>query len=250
MIIKNNPICLCVTNDVVMNFTANVLLSCGASPIMSSESKDDIKDLIKISSAVLLNIGTLGKDPESIFLYVVDLAIKHNIPIVFDPVGSGASKIRTDLSKKIFSISYDKMVIKGNASEIISIFNDNVSSRGVDSAHGSEEAVKFVNSPDKIICITGKDDFIIKGEKVIKVSNGSSIMQKVTGTGCALGAVLAAGLSNDFSIHNAAKIISCFGIAGEIAEQKSTGPGSFAVNFIDSLYSISDDIFEKMSSIQ
>ena len=197
---SSSPIILSLTNYVVMNFTANVLLACGFSPIMSLD-KSDIEDLSKITNGMLINIGTLNDDFIKLCFCGIKNGIKLKIPIVFDPVGSGASRIRTDISRQILNIDYDKLVIKGNASEILSLYQE-TAGKGVDSVHKSDDIIHIAkeisNKYNKIICITGRNDYIIQRNKVIKISNGSVKMTKVTGMGCALGAIIAGFLSCDF----------------------------------------------------
>ena len=134
---QNKPLILCLTNTVVQNFTANCLLAIGCSPIMPNDIRE-IEELIEISNALLVNIGTLGLEQELLYEKAIFFAMKKNIPIVLDPVASGASIIRTNLAKKLISISsgYDKFIIKGNASEIISL-DKKIVSKGVDSTDKS-----------------------------------------------------------------------------------------------------------------
>jgi len=248
---KQNPIILCLTNNVVMNFTANVLLASGFSPIMSLDSSD-IEDLSKICNGILINIGTINQEFIKLCEIAIKCGIERDIPIVFDPVGSGVSKIRTNFSRKILNIEYENLIIKGNASEILSLYS-NESGKGVDSAHKSDSIIdatrEISNKYNKIICITGENDCVIGQNKVIKISNGSEKMTRVTGMGCALGAIIAGFTSSDLSINSISNAVSYFGIAGEIADEKSNGIGDFQIKFLDALSNIDDKIFEQKSKI-
>jgi len=241
-------IVLCVTNHVVMNYTANILLACGVSPIMSLETSD-LRDLSKICSSMLINIGTLDHNIIDLCFDAINFGIAEKMPIVFDPVGSGASEIRTKISRKIAQIDYDKLIIKGNASEILSLFSDTKTS-GTDSIHSSDDVIEFAKNVGKVICITGKNDYIIHGQTLIKVMNGSDKLQQITGTGCALGGLIAAYAAVDFSASNIANAISFFGIASEIADRvPNKGIGTFGTAFLDALSVLDQKVFELKKNI-
>lgn len=251
---EKNPLVLCLTNFVVTNFTANVLLASGCSPIMSFDGRE-ISELCSISQAVLINIGTLNEDFEDLIFKAIETLKIKNIPVVFDPVGSGATKQRTELTKKIINLlNNGNLIIKGNASEILSIL-DLGNSRGVDSVDSSDNVIeigkKISSQFNCKVCITGKNDYIIKenGEKILKLSNGSKLLQKITGTGCALGGLIA-GFSSLNKNNSIEKAISTFNIASEIAEKNSESKiGSFQIELLNQLGNIKSEEVKKLEKI-
>ncbi len=243
---KTNPLVQNITNFVVMEYVANVLLAAGASPIMSN-IHHEFEDLTKALAAVSINIGMLDEVWIANINKNVKLANERSIPIVLDPVASGATNFRTNFSKELLE-KYKIDVIRGNASEIGSLISQDMSGKGVDSTISSDEvidiAIEISKKYSAIICVSGENDYIINGLEIYKISNGHALMQKVTGMGCALGALIAAflGASNDY-LFASLSAISLYGVVGELASKNTEGPGSFKMKFIDKLYNISQEEF-------
>ena len=257
---QRNPLVICITNDVVRTFTANGLLAIGASPVMS-ECSEDLKNLIVHASALLINIGTLTPDKVSYYKDAIALAKKHEVPIVLDPVGCHAGAYRLSVVLDLIhtgSIS----LLRGNQSEIKAIYDalnpdnkkdDSTTGKGVDGAQIEDSAViayrlaRLINCP---VVATGEEDYVSDGTRVFAVPHGHSIMTAVTGTGCLLGAVLAAFFSTYYSCKNRlsigeflAYVLAYYGLAGESAVQESgVKPGSFSVAFMDALYALDDAV--------
>lgn len=241
---EKSPLIHNITNYVVMNTTANALLAVGASPVMA-HAIQEVEDITFISSALVINMGTLSPK----WVEAMELAIKKanelGKPIVFDPVGVGASKYRTETALKIID-NYKLSVIRGNASEIMALAQLNNNTKGVDSTETSINALDAAKILSKklnnTIVISGAIDYIVTGERVDKTTNGSPIMAKVTGMGCTATGIIGAcvAVTSDYHIasYNAMNIM---GEAGEIAEKKSEGPGSFQMNFIDSLQQLANE---------
>lgn len=232
-----------ITNYVVMNTTANALLAVGASPVMA-HAVEEVTDLTGIAQALVINIGTLSEHWVEAMVKAGKEANRLNIPIVLDPVGSGASKYRTNTSKMLIQEIHPS-IIRGNASEIRSLLSSGQGPKGVDSIHTPDEILEDAKTLSKssgsVISISGPVDLIVEGDKVARVSNGHPIMTKVTGMGCAASALTGAFAAiNPSKFQAAACAMALMGIAGEMAAEKSTGPGSFQVNFLDTLYTIKE----------
>ncbi len=244
---STKPVVLCLTNYVTMDFTANSLLALGAAPIMCHEGSE-LEELIEISQALYINIGTLDMYTLKIFHDAVSLAKKQKKPIVLDPVGSGASKVRTNASRSLLTFSN---VVRGNASEILSLVNPNEKTLGVESLKKTQDAtlsaIKLAKTFQGIVLVSGEEDFVTDGEMEISLKFGSHLMPYITGMGCALTAVIAAfcAINNDF--FEASTIATAyFGLCGNIANQKTNHPGTFRAHFIDALYAAD---FEEMNML-
>ena len=257
---QRNPLVICITNDVVRTFTANGLLAIGASPVMS-ECSEDLKDLIVHASALLINIGTLTPDKVSYYKEAIALAKKHGVPIVLDPVGCHAGAYRLSVVLDLLKTGAISL-LRGNQSETKAIY-DALSSdtkeaastlgKGVDGAQVADSAVtayrlaRLINCP---VVATGEEDYVSDGTRVFAVPHGHPIMTAVTGTGCLLGAVLAAFFSAYYPCKDRLSIgeflayaLAYYGLAGESAVQVSgVQPGSFSVAFMDSLYTLDDAV--------
>ncbi len=242
------PLIHCMTNSVAMDFQANSLLSLGTSPIMSIE-RAELEELIQACSALSLNIGTIESHHVEAALLSIEFANKYSKTLVFDPVGSGATSFRSNISKKIYSQA-NNLIVKGNASEIYSLNNSYASGKGVDSTLRPEEVLKqasdLINESCQAIVITGKTDYILTDHACWKIENGSELMTKVTAMGCSLGGVIAAFCLPDVS-HEEAVISACsiYSLSGQIAAKNAAGPGSFKTFFLDVLCNISrEEIFQ------
>ncbi len=245
---EERPLVHNITNYVVMNFTANTLLAMGASPVMA-HAKNEVGEMVSISRALVLNIGTLSDSWIEAMLAAGRKANEKGIPIIFDPVGSGATSLRTAVTRK-FVTDLNLSVVRGNASEILSIASEGVLTKGVDSSHDVEEMVSYAKAlsmeTGAVIAITGKVDLITDGNKVVRCRNGHALLGCVTGTGCASTAAIAAfsAVTSD-PLEAAAAGLAFFGLAGEMAALVSRAPGSFMISLIDSLYKMEPEYFQK-----
>ena len=232
-----------ITNYVVMNFTANALLACGASPVMA-HSKEEVEEMVSFAGALVLNIGTLTPAWIDAMLMAGRRANELDVPIVLDPVGSGATRLRTESAKRLvrdLSIS----VVRGNASEVLSLVDEGSHTKGVDSIHTVEQATNAAEELAKrlktTIVITGPVDLITDGERNHKVLNGHEMMGLVTGTGCAATALIGAFLAVDQNAVDAATTaLAYFGLAGEKGADSAQAPGTFQMTLLDALYTIDE----------
>jgi len=242
-----------ITNFVVMNFTANLLLAAGASPVMA-HAENEVEDMVSFAKALVLNIGTLTDDWVASMLKAGKKATERGVPIILDPVGAGATPLRTNAAKQILAET-KVTVVRGNASEILALGGGSANTKGVDSADSvdaaAERAVSLAQELGVPVAITGEVDFITDGQRVVRVANGHPLMGRVTGTGCGATAILGAfaGVDKD-PVSAAATALAFYGLAGERAANGAEGPGSFAVRFIDALASLTPDEVVQGSQIQ
>ena len=257
---EKNPLVHHITNYVTVNDCANITLAIGGSPVMA-EDINEVCDMVSLSSALVINIGTLNSMSVKAMLQAGKRANELNIPVILDPVGAGATSYRTETAKKIIS-EVKLAVIRGNLSEIKTLYGVHSKTKGVDACNNAsvsgneitEEkemaralAIKF----NTVVAITGAVDLITDGEILYSVENGHKIMAKVTGTGCMctslIGSYLGAGDNN--LIAALAGIVS-MGIAGEIAyeslDKNMGGTGSLKIKILDAIYNLSDvEIIER-----
>ena len=250
---EKKPLIHNITNYVVMNYTANALLAMGASPVMA-HAQNEVEDMVSFAGALVLNIGTLTDDWIASMVKAGIKASAMGTPIILDPVGSGATPLRTNSAKQI--IDQTKIsVIRGNASEILSLRHADSKTKGVDSVHSVDEAADtariLAEELQTTLAITGPVDLITDGQQVIRVSNGHPLMGYVTGTGCtattAIGAFLA--VDND-PVSATATALAFFGFAGEVAGQSASAPGSFMIQLLDALYTITPDELKEGCKIE
>lgn len=241
---EKSPLIHNITNYVVMNNTANALLSIGASPVMA-HSIDEVAEMASIASALVINIGTLDSMWVESMLAAGKTALAKGTPLVFDPVGVGATFYRNEVCKTIIE-ECKPSVIRGNASEIMAIAGSSAQTKGVDSTDSSDSALSsakiLAKQTGAIVVISGQTDYITDGEKVETIANGNPMMAKVTGMGCTATAVVASFTAINTNYLEASLHGMCvMGIAGEIAVRNSRGNGSLQVNFLDELYNLNED---------
>ncbi len=238
---EKKPLIHNITNFVVMNYTANALLAMGASPVMA-HAQNEVEDMVSFAGALVLNIGTLTDAWIQSMIKAGTKASDQGTPIILDPVGSGATPLRTNAAKQIIGHTKVK-VIRGNASEILSLRHDGSQTKGVDSIHSVSEAADtariLAEELQTTLAITGPVDLITDGQRTVRVSNGHPLMGYVTGTGCTATTIIGAFLAIDGDPLSAtATALAFFGIAGEVAGQTASAPGSFMIQLLDALYSM------------
>ncbi len=232
-----------ITNYVVMNTTANALLSIGASPVMS-HAIEEVEEMAGLSRALVINIGTLSVPWIDSMIRAGKKAQMLKIPVILDPVGSGATKFRTETALKLIKEIHPE-IIRGNASEISSLLQSGRGTKGVDSRNTPDEVLnearELSRSAGCVVSVSGAVDLIVKDDKVARIENGHPMMARVTGMGCTASAITGAFAAvNPSPFDAAAFAMAVMGIAGEIAAVCSAGPGSFQVNFLDILYNIKE----------
>lgn len=249
---ERKPLIHNITNFVVMNYTANVLLAIGASPVMA-HAQEEVEEMASIAGAVVLNIGTLTPEWVDSMIKAGWKANRMNIPVILDPVGSGATSLRTDSVRRLIN-ELSISVIRGNASEVLSIVRRESGTKGVDSVHtvddALDEALALAQELDITLAITGEVDLVTDGKRILRVHNGHPMMGLLTGTGCAATAVIGAFLAVDNDpVTASATALAYFGLAGEIGAKTAHGPGSFMTASLDALYNINENVLKEGARI-
>ncbi|BDE96713.1 hydroxyethylthiazole kinase [Raoultibacter timonensis] len=253
-----------ITNYVTVNDCANALLACGGSPIMSDEP-EDVVDITSICGALTLNIGTLNKSSIEAMFLAGARAAELGHPIVLDPVGAGASGLRTRTAAELL----DKLpiaVIRGNMSEVKALAGGAATTRGVDVcpddavtsenlAESAAFARDFAQQTGSVVAITGAIDIVAHGDEAYAVSNGSPVMGKITGAGCMLSCVCAAyaAVNQDSMLDATVAAVASMGLAGETAEKRMgsrDGNGSFRTYLLDALYRMDGEALEAGAKIE
>ncbi|WP_245831009.1 hydroxyethylthiazole kinase [Sediminibacillus massiliensis] len=248
---EEKPLIHNITNNVVINFTANGLLALGASPVMANAG-EEAADMAGVADALILNIGTLTSPQVEAMILAGKAANQKGIPVVFDPVGVGATPYRNQSAKRILD-EVEVSIIRGNAGEIAFLAGVDTQMKGVDSAFAGNNRAIAIKAADNLgipVIVTGAEDIITDGVKGFTVSNGNPLLTKVTGAGCLLSSVVGAFLAvGEDSLEAAAAAVSAYGVAAEIAVADGNGPGTFQPAFLDSLYLITEKILEKKATI-
>ncbi len=245
-----------ITNYVTVNDCANITLAIGASPIMADDISE-AADITAISSSLVINIGTLNERTITSMLASGRKANELNIPIIFDPVGAGASRFRDDTTKAILA-QLKLSVLRGNLSEVSFVAGHNAITRGVDASteDSDNDALAVAKEAARqlgcVVAVTGAMDVITDGERTITIHNGHKMLSRVTGTGCMSTALLGSfvGATDDY-FSAAVAGITVMGIAGEIACEKACGNGlgSFRTAIIDAVSTLDKNTFESRAKI-
>jgi hydroxyethylthiazole kinase len=246
------PLVHSITNLVVMNLNANVLLAVGASPVMA-HAHEEVADMVGIAQSLVINIGTL--DPywiESMRLAMA-AAGRRGIPVVLDPVGAGATPYRNASIELLLNTALPT-VIRGNASEIMSVAGDRVQTRGVDSSAAANDAIAaalaLVQRTHGVVCVSGQTDHILDAKRRwAQLSNGHEWMTRITGVGCSATALIGAFCAVQPDAWRATvSAMALMGVVGEVAAEKSVvrrqGVGSMQVTMLDELQLLDQATFE------
>ncbi|WP_372968007.1 hydroxyethylthiazole kinase [Microbacterium sp.] len=238
------PLTHCITNSVVTGFTANVLLALGAAPAMV-DIVDEAGLFAGVASGMLINLGTPTPEQRAASREAVAGATASGTPWVLDPVAIGVLPIRTALAQEL--VAARPTAIRGNASEILALAGQTAGGRGVDATDttdaAADAAIALAARHGAVVAVSGPVDLITDGRRVIRLANGDELLTRVTGGGCALGAVMAAflGAARAGGVDPLTAVASAslvYTIAAEHAAARASGPGSFAVSFLDALATI------------
>jgi len=233
------PLIHCITNIVVANFQANGLIAIGASPVMA-DAVEEAAEIASISACTVLNIGTLNHNTVEAMILAGKSAVEHGKPVVLDPVGAGASAYRKNTVLRILN-EVNVTLLRCNAGELAAIADVEWQAKGVDAGQGDmdiEALAKLVAAHyDCLVAVTGPEDIVTDGKKVVSISGGHPIMTRITGTGCLLSSVTGAFLAvgNENPLEAVATALTYYKKAGEKAEKLSYGPGDFATLFLNTL---------------
>lgn len=250
-----------ITNYVTVNDCANITLSIGASPVMADDI-NEVEAMTSIASSLVINIGTLNSRTVECMIKAGKKANEVGIPVILDPVGAGATPYRTKVAKTIMD-NIELAVIRGNLSEIKTLYGINTKTKGVDSLYdtsikdelekGKLLAKDFSKRVGSIIAITGAVDIVTDGKMIYTVENGHKIISKITGTGCMCSSLIGAYLgTNEDNLLAALSGVVSMGISGELAYEslkEGEGTGTFKVKLMDNIYNLSKEVIEKRGKI-
>lgn len=260
---RNVPLVHFITNYVTVNDVANMMLACGGSPIMSDEM-EDVEDITSICNATVINIGTLNKNTIESMIAAGKKANELGHPVILDPVGAGASKLRTETTFRLLK-EVKFAVIRGNISEIKTVYSGSGSTKGVDAdvadvvtddnlAETVEFAKELSRTTGAVIAITGAIDVIADSKDAFAVRNGVATMAKITGTGCMLDGVIAGYIAvNSENVTKAVTAaIAAEGLCGEIAARKveASGTSSFRMHLIDAMSNLDGGQLEQGAKVE
>ena len=256
---KTVPLVYNITNYVTVNDVANVLLACGGSPIMSDEA-EDVEDITSVCGGLNINIGTLHKTSIEGMFRAGKKANELRHPVLLDPVGAGASALRTNTALELMR-ELKLAVIRGNISEIKTLAFGSGTTKGVDAdvadavtEENLDEAVtfvkKFARETGSIIAVTGAIDLVSDEEKCYVIRNGRPEMGRITGTGCQLSGMMTAYVTAnpENRLEAAAAAVCVMGLAGEIGwsrMQKGDGNATYRNRIIDAIYNMTGEELEK-----
>lgn len=252
---EKSPLIHHITNYVTVNDCANIVIALGGSPVMADDL-GEVAEMVSFASALVLNIGTLNSRTIESMLAAGVRAKELGIPVILDPVGVGATKLRTNTAEQLIR-ELKPEVIRGNMSEIMVLAGQNVAIKGVDSIadeQGSSIIAKnLAASLSCVIAITGKTDVVSDGLQVCLLDNGHRILADVTGTGCMTTSLVGTfcGVTKDYYTASIAGIIA-MGIAGEIAQASlhhGEGIGTFRVRLLDSIYHLTPEMLSREGMI-
>ena len=245
---KEKPLIHNITNMVAMNDTANSILAIGALPIMA-HAQEEVGEMVKAAGALLLNIGTLTPEQIESMIVAGQVANSLKIPVILDPVGAGATNLRTESALRL----QEKVkinIVRGNFAEISILAGLRGNIKGVESV-GSEKnsvgiACSLARKYNQVAIITGKRDIVTDGKIVVEIDNGSPMLRIITATGCMATSLIAsfAAVCDDYILASTGALV-CFGLAGERAALKAKGPGTFKLNLFDEIYNLNDEIISK-----
>lgn len=256
---KNVPLVHNITNYVTVNDVANILLACGRSPIMSDEP-EDVEDITSVCGGLNINIGTLHQSSIEGMLLAGKKANELGHPVLLDPVGAGASRLRTDTALRIMK-EIKLTVIRGNISEIKTLAYGSGTTKGVDADVADavteetlNDAIAFVKNFARktscIIAVTGAIDLVSDGEICYVIRNGRPEMGKITGTGCQLSGMMTAYVTanQEKPLEAAASAVCIMGLAGEIGwsrMQEGDGNATYRNRIIDAVYQMTGEDLER-----
>ena len=241
---QNQPVVHTITNWVTAGDVANALHAIGARPVMAI-ALEEVEDVVSRADALVLNLGTPDPSRVKALLLAGHRANSLGRPVVFDPVGVGASGFRTASARKILS-ELRIVIIRGNRAEIGALAGTGGELRGIDADQGPADLIGSARLLSKktgaVVVLSGPEDLVIGNEKRVVVANGHPMMGRVTGTGCMLSAITGAfaAVEKDPMIA-AVAAVAFFGLAGERAVLESQGPGTFNAALLDALFTLAPE---------
>ncbi|NJD99432.1 hydroxyethylthiazole kinase [Thermococcus sp. LS1] len=249
---ERRPLVHNITNYVVMNETANALLAVGASPVMA-HAIEEVREMVAIADSLVINIGTLSSHWIASMEEAVKAASELGKPVVLDPVGAGATRLRTSTALRLLEIG-DISVVRGNFGEVSALLGEHGKTRGVDSAEYSHESARELAEKAALefgatVAVTGPVDFVSDGKTTYAVENGHKLLGRVTGTGCMATAITGAFLAVEESLKAAVSALVAFEVAAELASEVPY-PGTFHVKLYDYLYAVTPETVTERAKVR
>jgi len=250
---ERRPLVHQITNYVVMNETANATLALGALPVMA-HALEEVEEMVGLAGALVLNIGTLSPQWVEAMIAAGKAANADGIPVVLDPVGAGATRYRTETTRRILS-EVGVTVLRGNQGEVATLVGAEAEVRGVESIGAAGDAADLARTAARnlglIASVTGVVDRVSDGTRVLAVANGHELLATVTGTGCMSSAMTGCFLAakRDESLEAAAEALAAFGVAAEDAARDAKGPGTFHANLYDALAALDPETLDGRARI-
>lgn len=233
------PLVQNITNYVAMNVMANVMLAAGASPAMV-HAEEEAADFAGFTQGLTINIGTLSASWVRGMLAAAEAAQARGLPWVLDPVAAGATDFRRQACAAL--VARQPGVIRGNASEILALAGASGAGKGVDAgdpvALAEGAARSLAQASGAVVAVTGPVDYVTDGTRAFRIANGHPMMPRVTALGCSLTGVVGAFVVGQPVLEATVAALAFYGLAGEQAAISSTGPGSFAMAFVDALHGL------------
>ena len=251
---NRRPLVHQITNYVVMNETANATLALGALPVMA-HAVEEVEELASVAGALVLNIGTLSGRWIEAMLLAAGAANRAGAPVVLDPVGAGATRLRTETARRILD-EVEIAVVRGNAAEVATLAGVAAEIRGVESIGSADSGAELAKAAAEalgcVISVTGPVDYVSDGERTIAVANGVPLLATVSGTGCMSTAITGCFLAvaGDRPLEAAAEALVAFGVAGEDAAVGAKGPGTFHAALYDALYNLDPDTLDSRAKVE
>jgi hydroxyethylthiazole kinase len=250
---ERKPLVHQITNYVVMNETANATLALGALPVMA-HAVEEVEEMAAVAGALVLNIGTLSEHWIEAMLLAAKAANGADVPVVLDPVGVGATRLRTETAKRILDEA-GIAVVRGNAAEVATLAGREAEIRGVESIgaadSGAELARAAASALGSVVSVTGPVDHVSDGARTIAIANGDPLLGTVSGTGCMSTAITGCYLAvAPTPLEAAAEALVAFGVAGEDAAVGAKGPGSFHVALYDALYNLDPATLDSRAKVE
>lgn len=242
---QERPLIHNITNMVAMNDSANIILAISGLPVMA-HAQAEVREMVRVAGALVLNIGTLTSEQIDSMIAAGEEANNLKKPVVLDPVGAGATHLRTESALRLQErIKID--IVRGNHAEVSILAGLKGNIKGVESVGSGENTVEVARTlarkHNQVVIITGKQDIVTDGKTVIEINNGSPMLGTITATGCMVTSLIAtfAAVCDDYIMASTGALV-CFGLAGERAAVKAQGPGSFKVNLFDEVYNLNEEI--------
>ncbi|HBY57634.1 MAG TPA: hydroxyethylthiazole kinase [Candidatus Atribacteria bacterium] len=245
---QERPLIHNITNMVAMNDSANIILAIGGLPIMA-HAQAEVREMVRAAGALVLNIGTLTSEQIDSMVAAGEEANGLKKPIVLDPVGAGATYMRTESALRLQErVKID--IVRGNYAEVSVLAGLKGNIKGVESVGSEKNSVEVARTlarkHNQVVIITGEKDIVTDGKIGLEISNGSPMLRTITATGCMVTSLIAtfAAVCDDYVLASAGALV-CFGLAGERAAVGAKGPGSFKMNLFDEVYNLNEEIICK-----